>query len=71
LSQGAGRFAATSRSAPIFAARSGSPPPDYRANVNTTEVPCNRNAGEAPALTPDEIDRVVEFLNVLTAGCKP
>jgi len=24
-----------------------------------------------PRAHPDEIDRVVEFLNVLTAGCKP
>ena len=36
-----------------------------------TEVPYNRNRGEAPALTPDEIDLVVEFLNTLTDGYQP
>jgi len=46
-------------------------PPAYRANVNTTEVPYDRKAGEAPALTPDEIDLVVEFLGTLTDGYKP
>ena len=37
-------------------------PPQYHRNVNTTEVPYNRRRGDAPALTPDEIDLVVEFL---------
>ena len=40
-------------------------------NVNTTEVPYNRQPGDAPALTPDEIDLVVEFLNTLTDGYQP
>jgi cytochrome c peroxidase len=47
------------------------PPPQYCANVNTTEVPYDRRAGEAPALTPDEVDRVVEFLYTLTDAYKP
>jgi cytochrome c peroxidase len=46
-------------------------PPQYRVNVNTTEVPYNRKTGEAPALTDDEIDLVVEFLGTLTDGYKP
>ena len=46
-------------------------PPRYRGNVNATEAPYNRDAGEAPALTPDEIDLVVEFLGTLTDGYKP
>ncbi|HEY3699460.1 MAG TPA: cytochrome c peroxidase [Spongiibacteraceae bacterium] len=43
-------------------------PPEYRANVNTTEVPYNRHLGEQPALTSEEIDDVVAFLNTLTDG---
>jgi len=46
-------------------------PPQYQANVNTTEVPYNRKLGAAPALTPDEIDLVLEFLGTLTDGYKP
>jgi len=46
-------------------------PPDLAGNVNTTEVPYNRKLGEAPALTPAEIDLVVEFLNTLTDGYQP
>ena len=46
-------------------------PPQYRANVNTTEVPYNRKPGGTPALTADEIDLVVEFLGTLTDGYKP
>lgn len=43
-------------------------PPEYRANVNTTEVPYNRHLGDQPALDSDEIDAVVAFLNTLTDG---
>jgi cytochrome c peroxidase len=46
-------------------------PPQYRANVNATEGPYNRKPGEHPALSPDEIDLVVEFLNTLTDGYQP
>jgi cytochrome c peroxidase len=46
-------------------------PSQYHRNVNTTEVPYNRRQGDAPALTPDEIDLVVEFLNTLTDGYQP
>ena len=46
-------------------------PPQYRANVNTTEVPYNRHLGDQPALTSDEIDDVVAFLNTLTDGYQP
>ena len=42
----------------------------HQGNVNVTEVPYNRHLGDAPALTPDEIDLVVEFLNTLTDGYK-
>lgn len=46
-------------------------PPEYRANVNTSEVPYNRQLGDQPALTSDEIDDVVAFLNTLTDGYQP
>ncbi|MDB6061689.1 MAG: c-type cytochrome [Verrucomicrobiaceae bacterium] len=45
-------------------------PPEYRGNVNITEVPYNRKIGDQPALTSDEIDAVVAFLNTLTDGYK-
>jgi cytochrome c peroxidase len=41
-------------------------PAQYRANVNTTEVPYDRKPGEQPRLTDDEIDAVVAFLKTLT-----
>ena len=46
-------------------------PPAYQRNVNTTGAPYNRRPGQAPALTPDEIDLVVEFLGTLTDGYRP
>ena len=46
-------------------------PPAYHPNVNTTDVPYNRHPGYAPALSPDEIDLVVEFLQTLTDGYRP
>jgi cytochrome c peroxidase len=46
-------------------------PPQYRGNVNTSEAPYNRQLGEQPALTSDEIDDVVAFLNTLTDGYQP
>ncbi|MET0151496.1 MAG: cytochrome c peroxidase [Candidatus Binatia bacterium] len=42
--------------------------PLYRGNVNTGEVPYDRNPGEAPRLNEDEIDAVVAFLGTLTDG---
>jgi cytochrome c peroxidase len=43
-------------------------PPAYVKNVNTSEVPYNRHLGDAPALSQEEIDLVVEFLQTLTDG---
>jgi cytochrome c peroxidase len=45
-------------------------PLEYRNNVNTSEAPYNRHPGMAPALSDDEIDDVVQFLNTLTDGYK-
>ena len=43
-------------------------PPEYRANVNTTEVPYNRHAGDIPALSDSDIEDVIAFLETLTDG---
>lgn len=43
-------------------------PPQYRANVNTSEAPYNRQPGMAPALTENEIDDVMQFLGTLNDG---
>jgi cytochrome c peroxidase len=46
-------------------------PPQHVGNVNTTEVPYNRQPGDAPALSPNEIDDVVVLLATLTDGFQP
>ena len=46
-------------------------PPEFRANVNTSEVPYNRRTGDAPALSDAEIDDVIAFLHTLTDGYTP
>jgi cytochrome c peroxidase len=45
-------------------------PVAYRGNVNTSEVPYNRQPGMAPALSNDEIEDVVRFLGTLSDGYK-
>ena len=46
-------------------------PVQYHANVNTTEVPYNRQRGDAPALSDAEVDDVIEFLKTLSDGYTP
>ena len=46
-------------------------PPEYRVNVNTTEVPYNRRLGGVPALSDAEIDDVITFLKTLNDGYAP
>jgi cytochrome c peroxidase len=46
-------------------------PPLLARNVNTVEAPYNRHPGAAPALSDDEIDDVIAFLNTLTDGYDP
>ncbi len=46
-------------------------PPELRGNVNVDEVPYDREPGDAPALTPAEIDDVVAFLRTLDDGYRP
>ena len=41
-------------------------PAPYRRNVNTTEVPYDRGAGDVPALNDSDIEDVIAFLNTLT-----
>ncbi len=43
-------------------------PPEYQANVNTTEVPYNRHPGDIPAFNDADIEDVIAFLNTLTDG---
>ncbi|MDP9045829.1 MAG: c-type cytochrome [Pseudomonadota bacterium] len=46
-------------------------PPALHRNVNTAEVPYNRQPGDAPALDENEIDDVVTFLKTLSDGYRP
>jgi len=46
-------------------------PVNYHANVDVTDAPFDGKAGNAPALTDDEIKDVVAFLKTLTDGYKP
>jgi cytochrome c peroxidase len=43
-------------------------PPQYRANVDIVDAPFNRHPGDAPALTPVEMQDVIAFLDTLTDG---
>ena len=46
-------------------------PPEYRANVNTSEAPYDRRQGDVPALSDGEIDDVIAFLATLSDGYVP
>ena len=46
-------------------------PAAYTGNVNTKEVPYNRQRGMAAALSADEIEDVLKFLGTLNDGYKP
>jgi cytochrome c peroxidase len=43
----------------------------YIGNVNVLEIPYNRHIGDAPALSPSEINDVIVFLCTLTDGYDP
>jgi cytochrome c peroxidase len=43
-------------------------PDEFKNNVNTSEVPYDRHAGDVPALDSADIDDVIAFLNTLTDG---
>ena len=46
-------------------------PVAFIVNVNTSEVPYNRRPGDAPALSPDDIDDLIAFLLTLSDGYTP
>lgn len=46
-------------------------PPELVGNVNTSEAPYDRVPGQAPRLSPREIDQVVAFLRTLSDGYSP
>jgi cytochrome c peroxidase len=46
-------------------------PPAHRGNVNTAEVPYERQPGDAPALSDAEVDDVIAFLRTLSDGYAP
>lgn len=46
-------------------------PEAYKANVNTSEAPYDRQTGDTPALSDAEIDDVIAFLRTLTDGWSP
>lgn len=46
-------------------------PPELVGNVNTSEVPYDRAPGQAPHLSPREIEQVVAFLRTLSDGYSP
>lgn len=43
-------------------------PPQFRANVDTTDPPFDRHPGEKPAMTPGEERDIIAFLGTLTDG---
>ena len=43
-------------------------PDPYKANVNSTEAPYNRQLGDMPALSDAEIDDLIAFLHTLSDG---
>jgi len=46
-------------------------PDEFKKNVNTSEVPYDRRAGDVPALDSADIDDVIAFLSTLTDGFEP
>jgi cytochrome c peroxidase len=46
-------------------------PAKYHGNINTSEPPYDRQPGDTPALSADEIDDVVAFLRALSDGWSP
>jgi cytochrome c peroxidase len=46
-------------------------PPQYRANVDVTDPPFDRKSGDAPAMTPQDENDLIAFLQTLTDGYQP
>ena len=45
-------------------------PPQYHANVDVSDPPFNRHAGETPAMTDQDEADIIAFLKTLTDGYK-
>jgi cytochrome c peroxidase len=43
-------------------------PPRYRGNIDSTDPPLNRKAGDTPAMTARDENDIIAFLNILTDG---
>jgi cytochrome c peroxidase len=46
-------------------------PPRYQANVDTVDPPFDRNLGDPPAITEQDEDDIIAFLQTLTDGYRP
>lgn len=46
-------------------------PAKYRANIDKTDAPFDRNPGDAPAMSEADIKDIVAFLSTLTDGYRP
>jgi cytochrome c peroxidase len=46
-------------------------PAKYRANIDKVDAPFDRNPGDAPAMTDDDIKDIIAFLQTLTDGYQP
>ena len=46
-------------------------PPRYRANVDVSDPPFDRKPGDAPAMTPEDEQDIIAFLQTLTDGYQP
>ncbi|MDR5833966.1 cytochrome c peroxidase [Caballeronia sp. LZ034LL] len=46
-------------------------PPQYHANIDVTDAPFDRKAGDKPAMTDDDIHDIIAFMNTLTDGYTP
>jgi cytochrome c peroxidase len=46
-------------------------PPQYQANVDVADPPFNRHLGETPAMTAQDEDDIIAFLQTLNDGYKP
>jgi cytochrome c peroxidase len=46
-------------------------PPQYRANVDTTDPPLDRTLGDKPANSAQDLQDIIAFLKTLTDGYKP
>ncbi|WP_321800401.1 cytochrome-c peroxidase [Caballeronia sp. J97] len=46
-------------------------PEKYQANIDVADAPFDRKLGDKPAMTDDEIEDIIAFMNTLTDGYKP